>query len=176
MGLFDGKRCEKALLRAARGETEALSELYDLLSRQIYTLAYGVLRDHHAAEDVLQETFVEIVSSAARYQKGTHARAWILGIARHRALKAYHVRQKEIPVETEFSPEREALPPEEKLALTEALEKLDERSVRVVCLKTGAGLRFREIAEILEISTASAEKIYQRALKSLRVYYGKEKK
>ena len=51
--LLDGSECEKALLRIAEGDREALKIIYQRMNRQIYAVAYSVLRDFSLADDVV---------------------------------------------------------------------------------------------------------------------------
>ena len=58
---FTDAACDMALCRIAEGDHEALAVIYKKLGRQIYLLAYSILQDTYAAEDVMQETFVRFM-------------------------------------------------------------------------------------------------------------------
>ena len=77
--------CEKAIKAIAAGKPEEIGVLYDHTYRLIYSVAYGVLRNHADAEDAAQETLCKILECASSYQGGS-AKGWILSIARHTAL------------------------------------------------------------------------------------------
>jgi RNA polymerase sigma-70 factor (ECF subfamily) len=53
--------------RCANGDEGALSELYDLFGRAAYALALRIVRDASQAEDVVQEAFLDLWKSAARF-------------------------------------------------------------------------------------------------------------
>jgi RNA polymerase sigma-70 factor (ECF subfamily) len=53
--------------RCAKGDEGALSELYDLFGRAAYALALRIVRDASQAEDVVQEAFLDLWKSAARF-------------------------------------------------------------------------------------------------------------
>lgn len=79
---------EKALLpRVARGDVAALRVLYDAYAGRAMAIAMRVLRNETAAEDVIQETFLEVWRRAAEFdsRRGGIA-AWITTIARSRAI------------------------------------------------------------------------------------------
>ena len=75
------------LARVARGEVGALRALYDEHSRRAMAIAMRVLRNESEAEEVVQETFMEIWRRADQFDKerGTAA-AWVVTIARSRSI------------------------------------------------------------------------------------------
>lgn len=75
------------LQRTATGDRAAFTELYDVLSARAFGLILRVLVDRSQSEEVLQEVFVEIWQSAARFtpNKG-QGRSWVLTIAHRRAV------------------------------------------------------------------------------------------
>jgi RNA polymerase sigma-70 factor (ECF subfamily) len=77
----------KLLTRVARGEVGALRVLYDHHARRAMAIAMRVLRNESEAEDVVQETFLEVWRRAAQFdnQRGGVA-AWVVTIARSRAI------------------------------------------------------------------------------------------
>ena len=77
-----------ALLKAvARGDRAALASLYQALAGTALAVALRVLASRADAEEILQDTFVEVWTRAATFdpQRGG-ARTWVLSIARNRAI------------------------------------------------------------------------------------------
>jgi RNA polymerase sigma-70 factor, ECF subfamily len=71
----------------ARGEPEGVEMLYDRYSGLAYTLAFRVLNDAGAAEDVVQEAFLSIWRRASTYRSDRGSlRTWVCSIVHHRAL------------------------------------------------------------------------------------------
>src|SRR5216117_2634005 len=72
--------------RAQSGDLEALEALYRAFETPVYNLALRVLRRPEDAEDVLQETFLEVVRSLKQYRGEGHLWGWIRQIATSKAL------------------------------------------------------------------------------------------
>ena len=79
---------DEALVAQLRDrDTEAFAILYDRHSRQAFGLAYRMLGDPAAAEDVVQEAFLSVWRRAESFQPGRSAvRTWLLSIVHHRAV------------------------------------------------------------------------------------------
>ena len=83
----DRDDCAPLLPRVAAGDRAALHALYNQLAPQVLAIAARVLGSRGDAEEVVQDTFVEIWRRAATFdaQRGS-GRAWVLSIARYRAI------------------------------------------------------------------------------------------
>jgi len=78
---------EALVALVARGDENALGELYDRVSRIAYGLAVRVLRDDRLAEDAVQEGFLAVWRSAAAYRaERAKASTWILTLVHRRAV------------------------------------------------------------------------------------------
>lgn len=72
---------------AARGDEEAFGRLYDHTSRRVYGLVLRVVRDKSIAEEVSQETYLEIWRTSSRYQPELGGcMSWMLMLAHRRAV------------------------------------------------------------------------------------------
>jgi RNA polymerase sigma-70 factor (ECF subfamily) len=74
----------------ARGQQNALSELYDLYSRLVYSVALNSLADPALAEEITQDVFVRVWEKAETYhnEQGRVA-TWLTSIARNRAIDIF---------------------------------------------------------------------------------------
>lgn len=83
------------LRRLAAGDVQAFGMAYDRWSRGVYACALRLLRDRDEAEDTVEETFWRVWQSAAHYKPSRGSvEAWLLAIARHRALDRMRARQR----------------------------------------------------------------------------------
>ena len=79
---------DSALLRdIAAGDEEAFGRLYDRYGRLAYSVAWRVLGDGSAAEDAVQEAFLNVWRKAGSFDgRRGDARAWLLSVVHHRAV------------------------------------------------------------------------------------------
>ena len=115
--------------RVARGELDALEELYDRYRTMAYSIALRITADVTMAEDVVQEAFLGAWRTAERYSEARGSvKTWLMAIVHHRAVDAIRRRRP-----TTVLPEREDVPPQ---ALTapdiwpEVAGRLDAEIVR----------------------------------------------
>lgn len=103
-----GERQDTQLIEEiARGESDALTALYDRYRTLAYSLALRVTGDASLAEDVVQEAFLGLWRNAGRYSSvRASVRTWILAIVHHRAIDALRRRRA-----TSQLPDGDAVPP-----------------------------------------------------------------
>ncbi len=169
-----------ALERMARGDHEALAELYDRHGRLVFSLALRILRDQSDAEDIVQDVFSQAWRQAARYESSRgNVIAWLLNLTRSRAIDRLRGRRARPdtaagdPATLEL-PDR-SQPVDEQIALsTEAARiraAVDELSVlqRVAIeLAFYEGLTHVEIAERLELPLGTVKTRIRQGLLKLR--------
>jgi RNA polymerase sigma-70 factor, ECF subfamily len=94
-------KSDLALVTAVRaGDESAMAALYDRYSSIVYSVALRVLQDTGAAEDVLQDIFMQLWRKPAAFDasRGNMA-AWLAVIARNRAIDALRRRRPESDIE-----------------------------------------------------------------------------
>ncbi len=114
---------EKLMARVRAGDADAFEALYDAFHRLVYGVAYRVLADAPAAEDVTQAVFMKVWSAPELF-RGGNVPAWLVRIARNRALDL--VRSRSTHAESELP---ESLPETESIEDV-AFARLDARKVR----------------------------------------------
>ena len=115
----------------SRKDPVAFEVFYDRHGGAAYSLAYRIVGDPTAAEDVAQEAFLSIWRSRARYDPARGSvRAWALGIVRNRAidvLRREGGRAPKLDFDDEAALEREEAPERTE---AEALRRETARQVR----------------------------------------------
>lgn len=152
----------------SEGHIDSLSGLYDTLRKPVFVLALSILQDYHAAEDVMQETFLKVVLNADGYRQGTNARAWIFTIARNLCLDILKKRTSDEL--TENKPD--TINFEEKAASSidflRMLQVLNETEKQIIVLNFYGGLKKVEIAKLMGVPAANIRVAFSRALKKLK--------
>jgi RNA polymerase sigma-70 factor, ECF subfamily len=118
-----------ALNRIARGELDALDELYERYKTMAYSIAFRITNDGSLAEDVVQDAFLGAWRNASRYLEGRGSvKTWLLAIVHHRAIDAVRRRRPT----TDLPDRDDAPPPELRLpdVWAEVAANLDAGAVR----------------------------------------------
>jgi RNA polymerase sigma factor (sigma-70 family) len=157
--------------RARAGDLEALEALYRAFETPVYNLARRILRSPEEAEDVLQETFLEVVKSIRAYRGDGPLWGWIRKIAASKALM--HIRRERVRAAELFddetapaSPAHRSLPA--RIDLERALERLSATSRAVVWLHDVEGYTHGEIAELMGKTMSFSKSQLARAHARLR--------
>jgi RNA polymerase sigma-70 factor (ECF subfamily) len=144
----------------ARGQEDALAELYDRHGRVAYGLALRVVRDPSHAEDSVQEAFLDAWRSAGRFapERG-RARTWLLTFVHRRAvdLVRREQRRRTDPLESAAEPVTAAADDEAWLRLDRervqaALRVLPDEQREAIELAYYGGLTQSELAERLGVA------------------------
>ena len=78
----------------AKGNQDALTELYDSTNRMVYGLALRILGDSCSAEEVLFEVYLQVWRTAKSFDAGRgKVTSWLVAIARSRSIDALRARQ-----------------------------------------------------------------------------------
>ena len=165
--MSDGEM-ERCIARVAGGDMEALHALYDAMRGAVFALALAVTRDRQLAEDVLQDVFVQAYAGARSF-RGGRPRAWLMRIARNRAISVLRKRKREAPTMEPLSDAAQATSELlEAPELERALACLDGRDREIVLLSAVAELTNREIAGVLGMPQGSVSWRYRLAMDRLR--------
>lgn len=159
--------------RARAGDLGALERLYRAYERGVYTLARRLTPTAEDAEDVLQETFLEVCRSLGNWRGEGGLWGWIRTIAASKALMR-HRREKLRTgewLEEDVADSREDDVPL-RLDLESALERLPERSRAVVWLHDVEGYTHEEIGELTGMTTSYSKSQLARAHEKLRRWLG----
>ena len=164
--------------RLAAGDDHALAEVFDALGHSVYGSALRVLGDNSAAQDVVQDVFVELWRHPGRYDPAAGTlRTYLSVLARHRAVDLVRSELRRVArQERSYRLTRASLVPDvgdevlvaETAGLVRSAVRLLPASQRqVVELAYFAGLTCREVAQAVGIPEGTAKSRLRLALAKL---------
>lgn len=168
-----------AVQRARTGDLDALEHVYRAYEGLVYATARRICRTEEDAEDVLQETFLEVCRSIRRFRGEGPGRltAWVKRIAASKALmKIRRERYREAEELAEDGPVAGQRDADVMLSmdLESALARLPEVSRAVVWLHDVEGYTHEDIAEMMNRTVSFSKSQLARAHARLRRWLGGE--
>jgi RNA polymerase sigma-70 factor (ECF subfamily) len=164
-----------------QGHASAFEVVYDRHANVAFSLAYRVCGQRAVAEDVVQEAFLSLWRSGARYDRDRGSvRTWVLGIVRNRAIDALRrgaVRERRQAGEERIE-ERIAAPEltdleaarrEEAREVRDALSQLPEEQSHVIELAYFGGLTHVQIASMLQMPIGTVKGRMRLGLAKMRL-------
>lgn len=161
------------MARLGAGDLRAFDVLYERHRGAVFTFLARLTRNHHLAEDLLQETFVRIYRSRDTYRPSGRFRAWLFTIARRLAIDQSREGAGPEPgaveeVAAAESPERLAEARERLTRLEQALDVLPANQRELILLSRVAGLDAESIARVTGATPGAVRVALHRALSRLR--------
>lgn len=171
---------------AGRGDRECFNRLVERWQGRLRAFARRYLQDDEAAKDVVQQTFVKVYQKLGQLEDPARFNSWIHAIALNecRMQQRWRRARPEVPVEIAgdgwwatpaASPD---LPDhrweaKERIARCEAaFRRLPPEQQEVILLKELQGLKFREIADALDLPESTVKTRLYAGLKALRRLMG----
>lgn len=172
-------RVEELLSRCAMRDEQALEDLYQLVSAQLFGLLLRMLKRPSLAEEALQDVMIRVWQGAGQYvaYRG-RAMAWLVSIARYRAIDLLRAQRElapldEVPQELLTDPAIDDLSDtttseRSQVALRDCLGRLSSDQRRCIELAYVDGYSHGEIAEKVERPAPTVRSWMRRGLASLK--------
>jgi len=178
---------DRLILKAQSGDKEAFNKLVSLWYKRIYNYAFKYAGSHDIAMDITQNTFIAVHNKIAQLRDVRSFKPWLYRIAincSHEELRKQKrisgisldsvfsddgdERKIEIEDDIRYQPDAKLQRQELAELIMAGLQTLSEEQRLVVIMKEYEGLKFREIAETLDISENTAKSRLYYGLKHLR--------
>lgn len=139
--------------RVAQDDRESFELLHDRFSGTLFSVAYRVLKDRHAAEDTLQEAFVHIWRKASSYNPtGGKPIAWAATLTRNKAIDRLRVTQRHSRLRDDVQRETEIAAQFEDRSSMEAVASAETG----VLVRAAIGELSKEQREAIELAFYSS--------------------
>lgn len=179
MSKFADIRIDEAIVkRAARGDVHAHEVIYRAFSSPVYSMCLRLTRVPAHAEDLVQDTFVEIMRSISAFRGEAPLSSWVRRIAVTKSLmflrSAWHRRGQSLDDDfDDLTAGRAAgvsTHPDQAIDLDAALANLPSVSRTVVWLHDVEGFTHKEIAGLMGKTESFSKSQLSRAYQRLRPY------
>jgi RNA polymerase sigma-70 factor, ECF subfamily len=169
-----------SLVEAA--DAEAFATLYDRHSRAAFSLAYRMMGERQASEDLMQDAFLKVWRSAKSYraERGS-VRTWILSIVHNRGIDQLRSTASRRRTQEKVEASAPVSQPSEAFAETwrnsqreqvrEALGTLPQEQRKILELAYFSGYTHVEIAELLGLPLGTVKGRMRLGLKKVRDYF-----
>src|ERR687890_2331476 len=169
-----------SLVEAA--DAEAFATLYDRHSRAAFSLAYRMMGERQASEDLTQDAFLKVWRSAKSYraERGS-VRTWILSIVHNRGIDQIRSQASRRRTQERIEASAPRSQPSEAFAETlrnsqreqvrEALSTLPSEQLKILELAYFSGYTHVEISELLSLPLGTVKGRMRLGLKKIRNYF-----
>lgn len=178
-GIDTEPEVSRLLVACARQDRNAFQRLYELTSPRLLASLIGLLSNRAAAEDALQDVYVQVWRRAAQFNSDRGSSwVWLIAIARYRA---FDLKRRErrlaadgpdaiesIAADEEPHDSRMALGQGASTSLDRCLQALQEQQRRCILLSYQSGMSHAEVADRLGEPLGSVKSWIRRGLTALR--------
>lgn len=165
---------ENVIQKIATGNAFAVGELYDLVKNDVFAFALSKTGNKSDAEDIMQDTFVNIYKHATQYVPHGKPMAWIITIELNLIRRHFQIAKRTTSLEEikDFSLGEHTF--EQKVVnnqfLLKLLSILNEEEREIISLHMVSGFKHREISRVLNKPLSTVLSKYNRAMKKLQQY------
>jgi RNA polymerase sigma-70 factor (ECF subfamily) len=164
------------IFRLKQGDEQALRQIYEKYKDTLLTIAISLLRDTNEAEDVLHDVFVSFAGGIWKFHLYGSLKNYLISCLVNRARDIYRKKMYQVvgldstgPIRSDSAgPAGAVIGDEEARLLTAALAQLPAQQREVIILHLQGGMKFREIAEMQEVSISTVQGRYRYGLDRLR--------
>lgn len=158
------------------GEQDAFRELYEASYKPLYAFLLSYTLNAEDAQDLLQETYIQILTNCQMYHEQGNPMAWMMKIAKNLFLmKCRKEKEKRNvsleDVENELGFE-DISGIENRMVLEKMFELLSEDDRNLIILHDVSGLKHREIAKLLDLPLGTVISKYRRGIRKLQKEFG----
>ena len=173
---------DKHLLKLLRqGDSSALHRLYEKYRTDLFTVALSLVHDVHTAEDCLQDVFARLAEGAADMEIRRNLKGYLVSSVANRARDRLRRTTKSLDRTVSIGCSASAADPvkvlidrEESARLFDILMRLPYYQREVFVLHVQGEMKFREIAELQNVSIKTVQSRYHYGIEKLQTLLEKD--
>ena len=162
---------DKYIVKFKNGDDEAFNTIYDETKKIVYLSIYSIIKSKDVIEDLMQDTYLNAIRALEYYVLGTNFKAWISKIAHNLAINEYNKNKNIDSLDDEMAPEVIDERVDNSLldsALRILEEEKKEEMKEIFVYRIIFNMKFKDIANILELPKSTIFDIYNRAIKLIK--------
>lgn len=167
----ESKILDNLILKIANNDARAMEDFYIRTQSSVYGFALSILKQQHLAEDIMQETYIRVYQSAGRYKSQNKPMSWVLTIVKNLSYNTLGRKSaQELSLEEEWVGTAKDFTEAsiDNLVLKAMLNTLTLEERQIITLNSVVGLKFKEIAQILDLPLSTTLSKNYRALSKLK--------
>src|SRR5215213_3655617 len=153
-------------------DAEAFATLYDRHSRAAYSLAYRMMGERQASEDLVQDAFLKVWRGASRYRADRGSvRTWILSIVHNRGIDQIRSQASRRRTQQKSEAFAETWKNSQRDQVRQALNTLPPEQLKILELAYFSGYTHVEISDLLGLPLGTVKGRMRLGLKKIRDYF-----
>jgi RNA polymerase sigma-70 factor (ECF subfamily) len=165
------------------GKVEAMGLLYERYKRLLYSFFYQMTKDSAWSEDLVQMVFYRMLKYNKQFNGSGSFKSWMFSIARNvltdgfrkkkKRSDAFNVATSEKTLIEDNEADHGVIENERNRILSDALNRLDEETKELIIMIKLNEMKYREVAEILNMNESTIKVKVFRGIKLLQSLYSK---
>jgi len=168
------------LKKVSQGDSLSFRLLMEKYSEQLYNFAFYFLKSRETSEEVVSDVFYKFWSNRQNLPQIKNIESYLYTSVKNQSLNYIEKNQKmrylDVKADTlpelvseELNPEKAVLAEELKAQIDQAIERLPEKCRLIFKMVREDGMKYKQVAEIMDISVNTVKEQMARALKSIRL-------
>lgn len=166
-------------LQDGKNPNVAFQKLVDLYKERLYWHIRNMVKNHDDADDILQNTFIKVFNGIKKFKGDSKLFSWMYRIATNESITFLNSKAKKMNVSNEELQDKMINNLESdvyfegkeiQLKLQKAIASLPEKQQQVFNMRYLEEMKYREMAEILEVTEGSLKSNYHHAVKKVEAF------
>ncbi|MBN2590192.1 MAG: sigma-70 family RNA polymerase sigma factor [Sedimentisphaerales bacterium] len=166
----------RLVYRLSHSDPDALRQIYNRYKNDMFTVAIALLSDPHMAEDCIHDVFVHFAEAPTDMRAKRNLRGYLMRCVANRAknlIKRHQIESDCQKDEQDYTSEKDCtegriIVSEESMRIFEAMQKISAEQREVVSLHIHGRMKFRDIAQQLDVSINTVQSRYRYGIEKLK--------